>query len=71
MTKHEAARLVVSRDPESVTLGAEMCAGINCDRCFKCHFETTRYNLSERNAARWLYHTAAAWLASHPEEPTK
>jgi len=66
MTKHEAARLIVSRDPLKMVQGSDLCAGIECKECFGCE-AWKRPSLAESDAALWLYHTALAWLAANPE----
>ena len=63
MTQHEAARLIVSRNPQDYndkTTG--ICMGIDCKDCFDCIFSFTLENTSAD-----IKKQAQDWLDTHPE----
>jgi hypothetical protein len=66
MTKHEAARLVASRNfKECEENAGKMCEGIDCGECFDCHGSTR--GMSNKQAAIFIQGYASAWLAANPE----
>lgn len=65
MTKHEAARLVLSRDEKG---DSHICDGIRCRECFDCLSEHWGEHVPNEVGAKVVKALAEAFLVSHPEE---